>query len=202
MATARSYYDHKKMLQLEQLLSSLSPAAAIMVNFEISLANQTYMEESATLSVTLLPYINKVTDFSFLVEETHFIAGRFLNSLVLHITDLNESVTFGFILFAMYMNPRVLKGMITSIDNKTALREALTYKGYSLTTINLICLYPDIFLFPELQNYWQGQTVIIIEQSAAILAKMNILTDPGSQMPLLVETLAQRSLLIKLLLQT
>ena len=49
-----------------------------MISIEISLLHTTYMEEGATLSRTLLPYINRVTDFRFLTEETHFIASRFL----------------------------------------------------------------------------------------------------------------------------
>jgi hypothetical protein len=76
------------------------------------------MEESGTLSVTLLPYINKVTDFSFFVKDMHFIAGRFLASLTTHISDMKESVSCGFVLFALQINPRALKGLITTDKSK------------------------------------------------------------------------------------
>jgi len=35
--TARDLYQHKKQTQLEELLSSCDPAAAVMLNFEIAL---------------------------------------------------------------------------------------------------------------------------------------------------------------------
>ena len=53
----------------EQLLANVAPAAAVMINFEISRVNQNYMEEGATLARTLLPYLNQVTDYSFISED-------------------------------------------------------------------------------------------------------------------------------------
>lgn len=79
-----------------------------MISLEISKVNPNYMEEGATLSRTLLPYINQVTDYRFLTEETHFIANRFLASLVTHVRDTESSVAVGFVLFALYLNPRAL----------------------------------------------------------------------------------------------
>jgi hypothetical protein len=55
-----------------------------------------------------------------------------------------------------------------------------------------MCSFPDTFLFPELLQFWGTQTASIVEQTATLLAKMNILTDPGSQMQLLVDALAYR----------
>jgi hypothetical protein len=63
-----------------------------MINLEISLVHQAYMEESGTLSRTLLPYVNKVTDYSFLGPECNFIAARFLSSLAMHITDTRSPI--------------------------------------------------------------------------------------------------------------
>jgi hypothetical protein len=59
-------------------LSSCDPAAAIMINFQISLTNEHFMEEGATLSRTLFPYLNKVCDYRFLGEDFKFIGNRFL----------------------------------------------------------------------------------------------------------------------------
>ena len=101
-------YEQKKLGLLEALLESVSPASAVMINLEISLVHQGYMEESATLSRTLLPYINKVTDYSFLGPESHFIAGRFLASLVTHVKDTHSVVECGLVLFALHLNPRAL----------------------------------------------------------------------------------------------
>ena len=143
------------MHQLEDLLQSVSPAAAVMLNLEISLTCPAYMEQSATLSVTLLPYISKVMDFSFLVEDTHFIAGRFLAALSTHLSDMRGTLTTGFVLFALHLNPRALKELITTSESKDSLKKALLHKGFSAATTNIICLFPDKFLFPDLLKFWQ-----------------------------------------------
>ncbi len=85
---ARLLFDQRKLGPLEELLGGLAPAAAVMLNFEISLTSETYSEESATLARTLLPFINQVTDYRFLGAETGFIASRFLGALALHIKDV------------------------------------------------------------------------------------------------------------------
>jgi len=74
-------FDQRKLGPLEELLGGLAPAAAVMLNFEISLASATYSEESATLARTLLPFVDRVTDYRFLGSEAGFIASRFLSSL-------------------------------------------------------------------------------------------------------------------------
>ena len=79
-------FEQRKLGLLEQLLSTLAPAA-IMFNIEVSLVFPSYTEESGTLSRTLLPFIDKVTDYRFLGPETNFIAGRFLGSLIVHLKD-------------------------------------------------------------------------------------------------------------------
>lgn len=96
-------------------MANCDPAAAIMINIQISLTNQQYMEESATLSRTLFPYINKVTDYRFLGEECTFIANRFLNSLVTHVKDTDISVEVGFVKFALALNPRTLHGIFHNV---------------------------------------------------------------------------------------
>ena len=90
----------------------MAPAAAIMLNIEVSLVFPSYTEESATLSRTLLPFIDKVTDFRFIGPEAHFIAGRFLSSLIVHISDTKLSVSPGFVNFAVHLNPQALTSVI------------------------------------------------------------------------------------------
>lgn len=74
-----------------------------MINLEIAKVNSQYLEEGATLSRNLLPYVSKVTDYRFLTEEMHFMASRFLASLTVHVKDSDEDVTQGFILFALHL---------------------------------------------------------------------------------------------------
>jgi hypothetical protein len=61
--------------------------AAILINIEISLVNEQFMDQGKTLSDTLLPYINNTSDFAFLTSKSDFIVGRFLNALIQHIKD-------------------------------------------------------------------------------------------------------------------
>jgi len=99
--SARLMFEQRKLGLLEQLLSTLSPAAAVMLNIEVSLVFPIYTEESGTLSRTLLPFIDKVTDYRFLGPETSFIAGRFLGSLIVHLKDSQIPASIGFINFAL-----------------------------------------------------------------------------------------------------
>ena len=85
---ARELFEQRRLGPLEDLLSSLAPAAAIMLNIEISLVSATYTEESATLARTLLPFIDRVTDYRFLGKDSSFIPNRFLSALALHIKDI------------------------------------------------------------------------------------------------------------------
>ena len=79
-----------------------------MINFEISHVHQSYMDEGATLARTLLPYLNQVTDYSFIHEDLHFVSCRFLASLVTHLNDTKEPVCLGFAIFGLHYNPRSL----------------------------------------------------------------------------------------------
>ena len=84
------------------------------------------------MATTLLPYLNRVTDYAFFVPETIFIMTRFLNSLVKHICDTKSRVGDGFMLFALKINPHVVKDIIDYNGNVAALSSALTYYGYPL----------------------------------------------------------------------
>ena len=85
--TACDHYYNNRHKQLEELLETVAPAAAFMLNIEISLVHNNYMEEGATLARTLSPYLNQLRDYHFLTEKTNFIACRFLASLVRQIND-------------------------------------------------------------------------------------------------------------------
>ena len=114
-------YETREQLKLQQLLMSLTPAASILLNIEVSLGNQTYHDEGNTLSYTLLPFINQVTDFSYLSEEANFILTRFLVSLARHIVDVGLEVEVGFMLFALKYDPSQLKEMLHFGGNRCKL---------------------------------------------------------------------------------
>ena len=56
-----------------------------------------------------------------------------------------------------------------------------------------MCLHPSKFLWPELMSFWDGKNEAIVSECVEIIAKMNILTDPGSNMNQLLDALALRA---------
>ena len=91
------------------------------------MTNDKLHDEGSTLSRTLLPFLNLVTNYCFLISDTLFIMTRFLNSLVRHICDTRTSVGEGFMLFALKVNPYVIKDIIDYNGNTTALSNALVH---------------------------------------------------------------------------
>lgn len=110
------------MGKLLALMKSLSPTSAVMLNLEIALLNNQYMDEGVTLSLMLLPFLQSITDYSFLMKETNFIMGRFLHALATHHKDSNEPLSVGFIHFALHINARMLNGLITCATSKDSLK--------------------------------------------------------------------------------
>ena len=192
-------YDSKQEGDLTRLMTSIAPAAAVMLHIQICLVHSTFMDEGGLLARTLLPSIEKVTGFKFLMEEDHFIASRFLASLALHIRDTESKVGAGFVLFAMLINPKELHGMFNQAENKVSLREALTVRRYPPSAINVVALFPEKFLWPELLHFYEGKSDEVITQTSSILAKVDLLTDPGSHIGSLVAVLHQRTKLSMLL---
>ena len=199
---ARELFEQRRFGPLEELLQSLAPAAAIMLNIEISLVAPSYTEESATLARTLLPYIDQVADYRFLGAEHSFITGRFLHSLAVHIKDVQSAVTPGFVAFALHLNPAVLKGIVTVGDGLLSLRRVLLDRGFKEAAVSAMCLYPAKFLWQDLLAFWADKSPDVVTQCVEILSRMEVLTDPGEQMEELVVVLAQRSLLAKCLLKS
>ena len=76
--TARSLYEKRDIQGLINLLNTVSAEAAILIHLEIALVYPQFIEASGTLSKTLIPYINRITDFKFLHKDSHFIFSRFL----------------------------------------------------------------------------------------------------------------------------
>ena len=80
--------------------------------------------------------------------------------------------------------------MFNNQKNLAALREALTIKGYPGEAATVISLYPSKFLWEDLQQFWEGKSESIVSDCTQILAKMEILTDPGVHMNKLLDVLA------------
>jgi len=62
-------------------------------------------------------------------------------------------------------------------------------------------MFPEKFLWPDLLSFWEGKSGEVVNQCSQILAKMDILTEPGQQMAQLTDALALRSLLAKCLME-
>ena len=148
----------------------------------------------------MLPYLNKVTDYSFLGPETHFIMNRFLNSLIRHISDTRSKVALGFMLFSLHVNPRVIKEIIGFEGNVLALSSALVKQGYPPQAATIMALEPGKFLYSELMKFWKGKTEEEVVECSRILQKMDVLADPGPLMIKFLDCCNQRRLVIDLLL--
>ena len=153
--------------------------AAILLNIEITLVNESLSEEGNTLSYTLLPYIDQCTDFSFLSEDSSFMVNRYLRSLVLNIKDADMTVGKGFMILALKMNPSLLQGIVTSAANSASLVEALMHSGFASDPALMISKNPSKFLWPQLLKFFKGKSQTTVCECIHILSKMDILKDPG-----------------------
>jgi hypothetical protein len=124
-------YESNQQTKLVELLSSVSPMAAILLNIEISLVNDKLMEEGSRLSHTLLPYINSINDFSFLPKKSEHIVNMFLHALSCHVKDTEGAVGIGYMVLTLKMNPKLIQSLITFKNNSTCLVDALTCLGFS-----------------------------------------------------------------------
>lgn len=66
MQDASEFYEGREETKLIDLLKGVTPYAAILINIEMSLVNPNLQEQGGTLALTLLPYLNMVTDYSFM----------------------------------------------------------------------------------------------------------------------------------------
>jgi hypothetical protein len=126
---------------------------------------------------------------------------RFLTSLVTHIRDSSSHVGVGFVIYALHLNPRLLQGIFANVQNIASLRQALEQRNYPAATILVMTMFPEKFLWPDLLSFWEGKNGEVVNQCSQILAKMDILTEPGQQMAQLTDALALRSLLAKCLME-
>ena len=60
----------------------------------------------------MLPYLNKIKDYSFLRCELDSLMRNYLSSLIQHIKDINGEVDIGFMIFSLKYNPSCLPEII------------------------------------------------------------------------------------------
>ena len=126
--------------------------------------------------------------------------NRFLNSLVRHVCDTRGKVALGFMLFALHVNPLVIKDIIAFEGNGLALSSALVKQGYPAEASTIMAFDPRKFLYPELMKFWKGKTEGVIVECCRILQKMDVLADPGPLMSKFLDCCNQRRLIVELLL--
>ena len=137
------------------------------------------LEASGLLSRTLLPHINALTNFSFITEESHFIFGRFLSSMILHHQDTQLPIGTGLMLLGLELNPMKLKGMCLNPMNLVSLKEALSHFGIASTISTIIATSPDKFLFPGLLIDLRRKPLETASVLVSIISKADILSAPG-----------------------
>jgi hypothetical protein len=171
------------------LLSTVTAESAILLHLEIALVHPQLIDPSGTLSRTLIPLVNRVQDFSFLSQDSHFIFGRFLNAMILHHKDTNEPLGPGLILLALSLNPQVLRGMWSDLKNQSALRDALSHFGMALSVSMIISSAPDNFLHPGLLATLKSKTLECSCILSDIISKSEMLAAPAEAINELEEVL-------------
>lgn len=158
---AIAHFGRGAQVKLVELLDSVSPMAAVLLNIEISLVNSAFMEQGNTLSRTLLPYLNAVTDFSFLPRESDFIVGRFLAALASHISDTKGAIGLGYAILALKINPALIQNILSYQSNGQHLMKALELSAFSKASAELFARYPSKLLWPQLLAFLQGKAVAL-----------------------------------------
>ena len=103
-------------------------------------------------------------------------------------------------LFCLYINPFVVKDIVTFQGNVQALTEALVKQGYPSEASTIMARHPKKFLWTELMKFWRGKTEGVIVECSQIIEKMDVLADPGPLMNKFLDSCNQRRLVVDLLL--
>lgn len=63
-------YENEDIRSLIEMFKDIDPKVIILINIQMELTNHKYTEEGHTLSKLLLPFIEKVEDYSFVTQES------------------------------------------------------------------------------------------------------------------------------------
>ena len=85
-------------------------------------------------------------------------------------------------LFALHVNPFVVKEVIDYEGNVQALSSALVKQGYPQEASSIMAMHPKKFFWTELMKFWKGKTEEVIIECSKVIQKMDVLADPGSLM--------------------
>lgn len=193
-------YDRRDEVGMITILSSVSPMVAIMLTLEIIKVNATIIEQAGTLAMILLPYVNKVSDYSFIPSDADHVMIECVTTLSNHIKDMSLNIESGFITLGLKYKPSSLQDIIPIGFNRAVLTDTLVRLGYRRDNAEIITGAPHKFLWPDLLSYFNHKTDQTVCDCLTILNKMEILNDPGSLMSKLVDCFLQRSLILKCLL--
>jgi hypothetical protein len=127
----------------------------------------------------LLPYLNQITDYSFLQADVTSLVTQYLSSLIIHIKDTSSQVEMGFILFGLKYSPAVLKEIAHFKNNRVVLRKALEHLDFTSEIAEMMSTSPQKFLWPGLLQFFRGKLSSSISDCVKLLNKMDILNDPG-----------------------
>lgn len=105
-------------------------------------------------------------------------------------------------LFALWVDPSVIKDITGYVGNTQALSSALVKQNYPAEASEFMALHPKKFLWPELMSFWKGKTEGVIIECTKIIQKMEVLADPGPLMNRFLDICNQRRLIVDLLLST
>ena len=175
--------------------------AAVLLNIKISLTNPSFMEQGNTLSTTLLPFIELCSDFNFLQPIHNCVLDSFLEALSQHVRDTMSTVGQGFMIFALKFNPRQLASIVVWESNQIVLKQTLQHLGFTESSSSLMQAHPSKFLWPELLKFFKDKPQNLIDDCVKVLAKLEVLEDPGNKMNTLYDIFGQRRIIVDQLLK-
>ena len=113
--------------------------------------------------MTLLPYLNKCSDFNFISRKHDSILNEFLKALTQHIKDTHGNVESGFMILALKINPQMLHEIVSCGNNFEVLYKVLCGLSFSEQSARLIQSYPSKFLWLELLKFFEGKPQDIVD---------------------------------------
>ena len=148
--------------------------AAILINIKSAETLPNLRSEGATLSKTLLPYLNTTHNYSYISTQLVPITITLLQSLALHIKDTDEDFNSGFVSFALTFSPQTLQNIILSKQNKKEVVKAFSILGYPQEACEIISKSPTKFLWPDLLKFLSERNQNEKKEIVLIISKLKI----------------------------
>jgi hypothetical protein len=110
--------------------------------------------------------------------------------LIRHLIDTKGRADIGFMLFAMRVDPPKLIGIIEYEANRQTLIQTCIHLNFNKEAAQLIADEPTKFLWQDLLEFFKGKDSGLVKDMIMILAKVQILSDPGAFLPALYDIYA------------